>query len=364
MMLIAGLFGRANHRELSAPFWRRLESMLEFIASVMDVAGNVPHIGDSDDGVMLRLSPRGSTQVFASLLATGAVIFERGDLKSKAGVFDDKSRWLLGDAAAARFSALQSRTAHGPLRARFPQGGYYVLGEGFETSREVRVIADAGPLGYLAIAAHGHADALSVLMSVAGRPLLIDSGTYAYHVDKSWRDYFRGTSAHNTLRVDRRDQSESGGNFLWLRHAHAHVEQFDAQAQRLIAWHDGYRRLADPVTHRRLIGYDASSSTLTVEDQVSCAASHFVEIFWHVAPEWSVASSALGVELTQAELAVHIELPQRLRLRLARGEEDPPLGWASTRLDEKRPCTTLALSGGVTAPGAGFTTRIRVKALG
>ena len=42
-------------------------------------------------------------------------------------------------------------------------------------------MADAGPLGYQTIAAHGHADALSFTLSVGGMEFLVDPGTYAYH---------------------------------------------------------------------------------------------------------------------------------------------------------------------------------------
>src|SRR5206468_507056 len=82
--------------------------------------------------------------------------------------------------------------------------GYYILGADFDTPNEIRAVVDAGPLGYTAIAAHGHADALSFTLSVGGSEFLIDPGTCAYHTQERWRQYFRGTAAHNTLRVDGR----------------------------------------------------------------------------------------------------------------------------------------------------------------
>ena len=42
---------------------------------------------------------------------------------------------------------------------------------------------------------------------VVGRSILIDSGLYSYE-DSHIRDYFHGTSAHNTLVVDGLDQQE------------------------------------------------------------------------------------------------------------------------------------------------------------
>ena len=48
-LLLAGLAGRARGGDFPMEYWERLESMLEFVASVMDVGGNVPMIGDADD---------------------------------------------------------------------------------------------------------------------------------------------------------------------------------------------------------------------------------------------------------------------------------------------------------------------------
>ena len=119
-------------------------------------------------------------------------------------------------------------------------------------------MADAGPLGYRSIAAHGHADALSFTLSVGGEEFLIDPGTYAYHTQERWRRYFRGTAAHNTVRIDGLDQSVPGGNFMWLRHARSACSLWLSSTEQdsFEGWHDGYMRLEDPVKHRRLIELD------------------------------------------------------------------------------------------------------------
>lgn len=222
MMIVGGLVARANGCDFSTAYWHRLRGMLQYLASIMDAGGHVPNFGDADDAIIARLDPAETADVYRSLLATGAVLFDCAEFKFKAGAIDDKTRWLLGDAAAGKYRGIDMSSVSLPMRRDFPQSGYYVLGDRFETQREVRLVADAGPLGYLSIAAHGHADALSFTLSVAGRELLIDPGTYAYHTQKFWRDYFKGTSAHNTVRVDGVDQSVSGGNFLW-KIGRAHV---------------------------------------------------------------------------------------------------------------------------------------------
>ncbi len=357
MLLIAGIFARANGCGFGGEYWSALESMLEFLASIMDVSGGVPAIGDSDQGVLARLAPGGgsgpasSPDVYRPLLASGAVLFERPEFRLKAAVCDDKTRWLLGDEAAARFAGLDTSQARLPVRRAFASAGYYVLGGELETPEEVRIVADAGALGYLAIAAHGHADALAFTLTVGGRPFLVDSGTFAYHTEAAWRRYFRGTSAHNTVVVDGQDQSLFAGPFLWLRHAEARVDAFicSPELQMLSAHHDGYRRLADPVTHRRTWRYDTRSATLEVCDELICSGAHTVEIFWHFAPQCQVVCEAGRIGAERDGLRVRLEPPAALSATLVRGRTPEagarPLGWVSSGFDLKAPATTAVFAG-------------------
>jgi hypothetical protein len=74
MMLIAGLYARNSQCDFGTEYWNRWTSMLGFIASIMDVAGNVPRLGDADDAVIARLDPARDFDPFRSLLASGAVL--------------------------------------------------------------------------------------------------------------------------------------------------------------------------------------------------------------------------------------------------------------------------------------------------
>lgn len=415
MMLLVGLIGRANGVEFSSAYWERLERMLDFIAALMDVGGNVPMIGDADDahivrwvpealsppprpspvegeggggqvihpfsvegeggvqdleppftlGPSFRRRPASSTndeldpglrrgdgvievQVYRSLLATGAVFFNRPDLAAKAGRFDEKSRWLLGDGAQTRFDALARQGGAARWARAFPEGGYYVLGADLGTPEEVRLVMDAGPLGYLSIAAHGHADALAFTLSVAGREILIDPGTYTYNTQRKWRDYFKGTGAHNTVRVDGVDQSVSGGNFLWVKHANARCEHWESGSNRdvLVGAHDGYLRLGDPVRHRRTLMLDKALRRLHVTDRLECTGRHRVEVLFHVGETCLVENADGFVRIQNG--------PVQIRLRnqfpgwnaeVVSGQESPPLGWVSRRFDEKLPTHTIVWTG-------------------
>ncbi|MGF1614400.1 MAG: alginate lyase family protein [Gammaproteobacteria bacterium] len=366
MLLLCGLAVQAQRDDFSEGYWRRVVAMLEVIASLMDVKGNLPMVGDSDDAMMVRLSREPQFCPYRSLLATGALLFDRGDLARKAGRLDDKTRWLLSGRRElassdpgpldARFEALIAEGGTLPVRRVFPDAGYCLLGGGFEGPREIRLLADAGSLGYLSIAAHGHADALALWLSVAGQELLVDPGTFAYHTQKKWRDYFRGTSAHNTVRVDGLDQSVSGGNFMWVRHAKARVLdwEFGSEQERWVGEHDGYQRLKDSVTHRREILLDKAACTLLVRDRIDCRAEHRVERFWHLAEDCVVTETDGEVAARKGGVILRIRSQGTapLAVEVVMGREDPPLGWVSRRFDSKVSASTLVITDAI----AGTTT--------
>src|SRR5258706_8019728 len=328
--------------------------MLVFIASIIDAGGPVPMFGDADDGCAVRLDPRASFCRYHSLLATGAVLFGRGALKAKARRLDDKTRWLLGRGAHRAFGVLSTSQARLPIRREFPEGGYYILGCDFETSREIRLIADAGPLGYREIAAHGHADALSFTLSVGGDEFLVDPGTFAYHTQPAWRAYFRGTAAHNTLRVDGTDQSQPGGNFMWLRKAAAGCARWTTSAATdfFEGWHDGYLALADPVLHRRRILLDKHERRILVEDELQMEGEHDVELFFHCHEDCVVEMLGDAVRVRNDARSIRIHWPRLrgARCEVLRGSLDPIGGWVSRAYDRRQPSPTLVWRARIAGP--------------
>ena len=344
-LLLALLAGSAAGEPFSAAYRQRIAAMLEFLASIMDAGGHVPMIGDADDGAVTRLAQGAGFCPFRSLLASGAVLFENGALKHKAGELDDKTRWLFGSPAREVFDRLPTQRSPLPTRRAFA-GGYYILGCDFEGRDEVRVVADAGPLGYGTIAAHGHADALSFTLSFGGLPFLIDPGTYLYHGGGRWRAYFRGTSAHNTVRIDGLDQSEPGGDFMWVRKARAGCDavQVADEVETLDLWHAGYLRLPDPVLHRRRLIFEKAVRRLVIEDRLQMSAVHDVELFFHCAAACSVEPAASGFAIRRGRWTLVLQPPPNPQgaARLYRASTHPICGWSSRRYDQREPSTTIA----------------------
>ena len=221
---------------------------------------------------------------------------------------------------------------------------------------------DGGPHGFLSIAAHAHADAMSLEVRYGGVDVLADPGTYCYHGEPAWRSYFRSTIAHNTVELGGRNQSGDGGPFLWLRHANGHeIDVVDTgESAEWTADHDGYLSLRPPARHRRSVRLDRAARSITVTDEID-GGEYDVRVAFHLGPD-------VQAELTGNHAVLHwpgaatpgqaqLELPPQLHWSLHRGETDPILGWYSPGLGQRVPAFTL-LGCGRGTPTVPFTTRL------
>jgi hypothetical protein len=226
----------------------------------------------------------------------------------------------------------------------FPDGGYYVLATDRGGENEIVIVFDSGPLGLAPLNAHGHADALSLWLSYGGREFLIDPGTFSYYSSADWRSYFRGTAAHNTIRIDGEDQSVPGGTFLWRETADCraeHVKDTDDFLE-VVGFHDGYRRLHDPVIHRRSLRLFKKSRMLVITDRLDCQGVHDIELFFHFSEKCQVRQVGPGsFEALNRNKRISIRVDSRLKPELYRGCEEPILGWVSRSFGVKESSFTL-----------------------
>lgn len=356
-LLLAGLLGRANGVDFPAQYWEMLEKNAGFIAAIANDDCSLPEIGDSDDGKALVLSET-DRNIVQSILATSAVLFERGDFKAKARNFDEVSFWLLGNKGRDQFDALSAESV--AARNAFEQSGYYILGG--SNSTKAKVIFDCGPLGLEPIAAHGHADSLSFILSAYGRAYFIDPGTYTYIANNPFRNYFRSTVAHNTVVVDGQSQSQIAGPFLWSHKANSFLEEYvnDASHDRVVGWHDGYQRLQDPVIHRRSIEFNKRSEIVEINDVLEAGSSHEIAIYFHLAPKCEVDKLEKNRWLiTNDSKTVELVTDNKLNCKVIKGSEEPLAGWASSAYDHKVQINTLVCDGSFDG-NQSFTTHIRL----
>ena len=344
--LIPGVVARGSDDPFPETYWDRLQAMAEFSAALVDAGGNVAAIGDLDDGHMTRLCDSSDFHPHLSLVATMAVLRGRPEFAAKSGSMDEKTYWLTGEEGAGRWGALGGGAPASDIARAFPEGGYWWMGRDWESDDEVRLLFDCGPLGFLSLAAHGHADALSVQLSVGGREILVDAGNWCYFQEPAWRDYFKSTLAHNTLSVDGADQSQAAGMFLWTEKARATLlaseRSEDGGIIRLEGEHDGYQRLADPVKHRRGVDWD-SRSVFVIRDSVEARGSHRYSLAFHFAEGCEVVERDGDFVATHGAAKVRLSPPSGWEARLVKGQEDPPLGWRATRFMVRNPSPVVVL---------------------
>jgi hypothetical protein len=359
--VLAGLVARATGDDVPAEYWSRLERMLEFLAALSEGGAAPPMLGDSDDGYVLDL---GEGDHLRALFCAGAVLFARRDFRALAGRYAEPARWLLGRPARAAFEALPSSPVGEALVSRaFRDSGYYLLQCGHrDRDDRISVVFDCGDLGFGAIAAHGHADALSFTLRAFGRDVLVDPGTYDYFSFPAWREYFRSTRAHGTVVVDGQDQSIMAGPFLWGARARARCVAWEPRTRggRVTGEHDGYTRLPDPVVHRRTLDLDGTSGVLTVRDEIVAGGTHDVAACFHLAEDLHVGEAAPNTYTVAAGGGtVTLELDGRFTVVRLSGSEEPISGWVSRRYHRKTASTTLIARARCTGP-ASFTSRVIV----
>lgn len=326
--------------------------MTDALAAVVDNRLRPPRQGDADDGHGLIVDGA-DTDRWASLLATGDAVFGRLDWWPEVTTTDVRTPLLAALVEPAELSVTRpaSRPAH------FADAGMTIL----RGPEELWCRCDGGPHGFLSIAAHAHADALSVEVRHDGVDVLADPGTYCYHGQPEWRQYFRSTLGHNTLQLDGGDQSVSGGPFLWTRHAESRVLTADTSGEvaRWAAEHDGYQGSV----HRRRVELTAASQELTLVDEVS-GPRRTVNLAFHLGPAITADLVGSRARLTWTrdgeDRSAVLDLPAQLSWQAHRGESEPPLGWYSAGFGRKEPATTL-IGSGFTDGTEGFTTVLRFR---
>jgi hypothetical protein len=290
--LVIGFLG-ANKLFDCTGFKERVLAGERFLKAFEGSGGELPTIGDSDDGCAV---------------APGA--------------------------APVRGAALPSADRV----TTFPESGYTLI----RNAGGLVLTFDHGPLGMAPLFNHGHADALSVTLSYDGKPVLVDPGTYRYNGLPDWRRYFKGTRAHNTVIVDGQDQAVQETGFIWSRPYQSRLLQLKSGAGWVImrGSHDGYRRLPSPLIHERTIFVEAGVR-IVLQDAFKGRGGHDFEINYHLHPDAAVEGADGWFKASMGGTPAFIRLVDGASLEVARGLEDPILGWYSSAYGVKQPSPVL-----------------------
>jgi hypothetical protein len=221
-----------------------------------------------------------------------------------------------------------------------PYAGYSVMRTSWQADA-VWALFDGGPFGY----GHQHEDKLNLLLHAYGRLLLTEGGNYAYD-SSEMRRYVLSTRAHNTIRVDGKDQN---------RRLNYRREAFDVSALAGGHWFasedcdvveatydEGYGPDADrTVTHRRKVvfvkgGLGGLGPCLLVYDRLmpDDEGLHRYQVLWHLDAERVRVEglSVWGDDPDCANLCLLAAARKGMKAAVVSGQESPEWqGWKTIK---------------------------------
>jgi hypothetical protein len=263
--------------------------MFRFLNTVGSSTGELPQVGDCDDGrtellvddlgqmVLLPVAERNSLRV-PGLLGLGQRLFGEGK-----GDGDDAAWYGLTAATPVPYSKPCITPGAAQSVEVLPKAGIGVLRHG-----SAELLFFAIPNGIFGKGSHTHNDKLSFVLRISDQEILCDSGTGCYTRDVATRNQFRGTAAHNTLLIDGTEQNRifPGPRGLFILGNEAAVSPIQAGGETrerfLRASHAGYQSLG--VMHTRTVRAADGEPAFVIEDELDGEGVHDFELHLQLPP--------------------------------------------------------------------------------
>jgi hypothetical protein len=242
----------------------KLERMGDYLDALLGPSRRLPYLGDDDGGRFFH--PYGERERFGRASLAACAQFTGGN-------------WEYTREDAAEMAVWLGGTAGGQIRAEASRGSRLFEDAGVAILRagETQVVMDAGPFGAMG-AGHSHSDTLSLVVRRAEADILVDPGTYTYIAEPEWRNWFRGSAAHNTVRIDGLDQGTVAGPFRWSSKPQVTIEGWRSMRERdyldAVCAYRGFR-------HRRRVLFVKPDRLFVLDTVDGLEGQHWVEQFWH-----------------------------------------------------------------------------------
>ncbi|MFF4137901.1 heparinase II/III family protein [Streptomyces mirabilis] len=249
----------------------RLLAAVEALSALTKPDGLLPALGDDDSGLVIGLQSGRDPRDASPVVAAATALEETAPSGETVG--PELAQWC---------GAPTRRAGTRRQAASFASAGWYVLSAG-----PYWCLAECGGVGQLGNGGHGHNDTLSFVLCVNGHEIVTDPGTGVYTPDPRLRNLLRATRSHSTVEVDGQEQNRFDSALLFTMRSDDRARVVDhhedgSGRQVVEAIHEGYRRLDDPVVHRRRFTLDRQG--LTVSDHFGCRAPHTLAVSFPLPP--------------------------------------------------------------------------------
>lgn len=298
---------RLNNVSVQQKLYQALEGMIQADIYFTQPDSRIPTFGDSDS-----FDAR-------DLITAGALLFKRDDFKQRGyPELDYSNFWYFGKAGISDYERIPGKEPEA-VSYLFGKGQWCIM-RGDWSQNSLYLFFNVSDMDIKGVdATHSHADNLGIIIHALGKPLLVDSGRYIYsdiyykifkifknkHIllygkkmfllhrlllrfwKRNWefyqRKYFKSTSAHNTVVVDKQDQSVYLNEARWAKKAKSFLEKWVSLPNFDFAcgYHDGYRQLRQPVSHYRKILFIKKEYWL-VTDLLKGSGFHKFDCYFHL----------------------------------------------------------------------------------
>jgi hypothetical protein len=330
------------HAVLCAPdplYRQKLTAMADYLDALLGPPRSLPLMGDDDGGRFFH--PYGPCERFGrATLATCSALLGAGRWHAEPQDFEEQAVWWLG---ASALEGVEARKPQGARMGVSPTALFRDAGVAIMRSEPVQVIVDGGSFG-AGSGGHSHSDTLHLIVRTQAEELLIDPGTYTYVADTALRNWFRGSIAHNTLRIDERDQATPSGPFRWSSTPVARVNEWKITDTSVLfdatcvygAARNGTGRADTMSLRRRVVLVKSGEFThdllLVCDTAAGAAGSHVVEQLWHPGEPF-VVEMPTAVRIGRHS---HLIVPEDCRLEIAEG-------WRSRCFADRSPSPYLVV---------------------
>lgn len=197
LMFYSSLLLKKNNISFSSEYEERLKKMFEFLAKITKPNGEIPLIGDVDNGRLVILSNYYDWKIndVRNIISLGGEYFNSHFFKEVGANEIEDKLWIFGSEDLYKEKLFKKSVA-------FENGGYYIL-----QNNRIYCIVRCGELSLRGQGGHSHNDQLSIELNVDGEDFFIDTGTGVYTADKNIRNLFRSTKMHNTVSIREVEQN-------------------------------------------------------------------------------------------------------------------------------------------------------------
>lgn len=332
----------AKTHEITLPekVWSQIQIAGEYLRWVTDCSGNQPRIGDDDEGRVVYFC--GDSSMYVCSVMAGISALLKQEALSPPVVKPTLLHTVCGIESSSKRELRGSKC--------FPNGGYSIL-HGQIDKTKYMLAMDHGPLGYLSIAAHGHADALSLWLHINGTPVIVDAGTYLYHAGGKWRKHMRGTPAHNTLSIDGNDSSKISGPFNWSSKANSSLISYKTTHDKIYveAQHDGFLDKY-AVHHIRKLDTEKEGTFFVKDMLVGKKTTLPIEIGFLLHPDLKIEEEGdcwVVSDSSNRQILKFSNYSRNLKGSVQFGQKKPLRGWYSKNFNHITPAPRLVFKGSI-----------------